>query len=293
MLSGFRDLGVGVGLRPKHYNAFLTQKTQCVSWVEVISENYMNWNLPSKGYRPLNILEKVRSRYDVILHGVSLNIGSTDRVNMNYLKSLKDLIDKIEPAWVSDHLCWTGVQGENYHDLLPLPYTEEVLNLVVSKLHQVQDFLGQRILIENPSTYLQFKNSEMSEIEFLNLLTQNADCGLLLDINNVYVNSRNHSFNPLEYLKALPKDYVCQIHLAGHSNRGTHLIDTHDAPICDEVWELYRWSVSHFKNVSTMVERDDNIPEWEELQSEILKIAQIRKQENEQVLNINSSKEVC
>ncbi len=289
MISGFKDLGVGVGLRPSHYNEFLKQKPQSVSWVEVISENYMDWNNQLKIERPFGILEKIRGHYPVVLHGVSLNIGSTDPINKLYLNSLKDLIHKINPAWVSDHLCWTGVLGENFHDLLPLPYTEEVLNLVGSKLLQVQDFLGRRILIENPSTYLQFNHSEMSEVEFLNLLIKNSDCGILLDINNVFVNSINHNFNPLDYLKAIPIENVCQIHLAGHTDKGTHLVDTHDAPICNEVWELYRWSVTHFGNVSAMVERDDNIPEWEELQCEVLKVAEIRKEENEKVLNSKAS----
>ena len=289
MISGFKDLGVGVGLRPAHYNEFLMKKPQSVSWVEVISENYMNWGEQLNILRPFQTLEKIRNHYPVVLHGVSLNIGSSDPINKNYLNSLKDLIYKINPAWVSDHLCWTGINGENFHDLLPLPYTEEVLNLVGDKLLQVQDFLGRRILIENPSTYLQFKHSEMSEVEFIYLLVKKADCGILLDINNVYVNSINHNFNPIDYLMAIPKENVCQIHLAGHTDKGTYLVDTHDAPICDEVWELYRWSVSHFGNISAMVERDDNIPEWEELQSEISKVAEIRKEENEKAINSKTS----
>lgn len=289
MISGFKDLGVGVGLRPQHYYEFLNQKPKSVSWVEVISENYMDWTNNYKNERPFKVLESVRKNYPVVLHGVSLNIGSVDPINMAYLNSLKELINKINPAWVSDHLSWSGVFNENFHDLLPLPYTEEVLEHVANKILQVQDILGRRILMENPSTYLQFIQSEMSEVEFLNLLVKKADCGILLDINNVYVSSKNHNFNALDYLKAIPKERVCQIHLAGHTDKGTHLVDTHDAPICDDVWDLYRWSVGHFGNRSVMLERDDNIPEWDEVQNEVLKIAEIRKQENEKSFIQNTS----
>ncbi len=283
MLNGFKDLGIGVGLRPTHYSEFLENKPASISWVEVISENYMNWQNQSIK-RPLQKLEKIRKQCPVVLHGVSLNIGSCDPINKNYLTALKDLIHKIEPAWVSDHLCWTGVDGENLHDLLPVPYTYEALNLVADKILAVQDFLGQRILIENPSTYLQFENEEMTEWEFLTLLTKKADCGLLLDVNNIYVGAINHSFNPIEYLKAIPKERVCQIHLAGHTDKGNYLIDTHDAPVCDAVWELYRWVAKNFGNVSAMIERDGNIPEWTELEQEIKKLASIRRKENEPTL---------
>ncbi len=279
MLAGFKDLGVGVGLRPTHYSEFIDEKPKSVSWVEVISENFMDWKNQSIK-RPLQNLEKIRRHSPVVLHGVSLSIGSCEPVNKNYLSSLKKLIHQIEPAWVSDHLCWTGISGENLHDLLPIPYTQEALNLVVDKLHEVQNFLGRRILIENPSSYLQFEQDEMKEWEFLNLVSQKADCGILLDVNNIYVSSINHNFDPMTYLKALPKERVCQIHLAGHTNNGNYLIDTHDAPVCDEVWALYRTAIQYFGNVSTMIERDGNIPEWNELELEIKKLATIRREEN-------------
>jgi uncharacterized protein (UPF0276 family) len=278
MLSDFKDLGIGVGLRPAHYHDFLYEKPDSVSWVEVISENFMNWK-QHKIQQPLQILERIRKDYPVVLHGVSLSIGSCDPINKDYLTSLNELIHKIDPPWISDHLCWTGVQGENLHDLLPLPYTQECLELIVNKLQQVQDFLGRRILIENPSTYLQFAQDEMTEWEFLNLVAKQADCGILLDINNIYVNSINHNFDPLNYLKAMPKNRVCQIHLAGHSNKGTHLIDTHDAPVCKEVWNLYKKAVQLFGNVSVMIERDDNIPPWNELEIEIKKLSTTRREE--------------
>lgn len=277
MLSGFSDLGVGVGLRPTHYSHFMETKPESISWVEVISENFMDWKSQSVK-RPLQNLEKIRKHCPVVLHGVSLSIGSCEPLNKAYLSALKKLITQIEPAWVSDHLCWTGVSGENLHDLLPLPYTEEALYLVVDKLHAVQEFLGRRILIENPSSYLQFAQDEMTEWEFLNTLSQKADCGILLDVNNIYVSSINHNFDPLTYLKAMPKERVCQIHLAGHTTYENYLIDTHDQPVCDEVWQLYRFAVNHFGNVSAMLERDGNIPLWHEMETEIKKLAAIKSQ---------------
>ncbi len=288
MLNGFKDLGVGVGLRPIHYEHFLKEKPQSVSWVEVISENFMNWK-NQKIEKPLNILEKIRKDYPVILHGVSLSIASCDPLNKDYLVALRDLVHKIEPSWISDHVCWTGVSGENLHDLLPIPYNEESLKLIVTKVKQVQDFFGRQILLENPSTYLQFEEDDMPEWEFLNELSKQADCGILLDINNIYVSSINHNFDAMTYLKSISKNRVCQIHLAGHSNKETHLVDTHDSPICDEVWDLYKWSVTHFGHISTMVERDGNIPEWSELELEVDKIATIRKEQDEKELSLKSS----
>jgi len=280
MLTQFKDLGVGVGLRPAHYEHFLSRKPDSVSWVEVISENFMGWEKRAPG-RALQTLEKIRKNVPVVLHGVSLNIGSTDPLNPAYLSRLSELAHRIEPAWISDHLCWTGVSGQNLHDLLPLPYTPEVLSLVRNKLLSAQEILGRRLLIENPSSYLQFEHSEMTEWDFLAELSKTADCGILLDINNVYVSSVNHGFDPLEYLKAIPKERVGQIHLAGHTNKGHYLIDTHDAPICEEVWKLYTWAVDHFGSVSSMVERDDNIPEWSELEMELKRISQIRVEREE------------
>ena len=277
MLTEFRDLGTGVGLRPAHYRQFLDSKPESVSWVEVISENYLHWENRTID-RPIQILEKIRQNVPIALHGVSLSIGSADFTNLSYLKRLKDLTSRIQPVWISDHLCWTGVDGENLHDLLPIPYTEEALNWVVKKIIQTQDFLDRRILIENVSSYLEFSESEMSEWEFLSEVVQRADCGILLDVNNVYVSSVNHNFDPIEYLKKIPSHRVGQVHLAGHSNQGNHLIDTHSEPVCEQVWDLYRWTLKHIGLISTMIERDANIPEWEILEEEVKKISQIREE---------------
>ncbi len=277
MSSFFKDMGVGVGLRPSHHSHFLTQKPSSVSWIEVISENYMQWNNKNFG-KPFQTLSKIREDFPVALHGVSLNIGSTDELDLDYLGRLKSLIDAIEPFIVSDHLSWTGINGNNLHDLLPIPYTEESLNLISKKIEQVQNFLDCRILIENPSSYLEFKDSEMSEPEFIFNLLKKTDCGLLLDINNVYVSSVNHGFDPIEYLKKIPTEKVGQIHLAGHSKINEFLIDTHDSPICEDVWRLYRWYIDQFGTKSTMIERDGNIPEWQELERELLKIGEIQNE---------------
>jgi uncharacterized protein len=204
-----------------------------------------------------------------VLHGVSLSLGSADPLNEDYLARLRALVDRIEPAWVSDHLCWTGVDGVNLHDLLPLPYTEEVLNYLAARIDRVQGVLGRRILVENVSSYLTFAESQISEWEFVAELAKRADCGLLLDVNNVYVSSVNHGFDPLRYLDALPAERIGQIHLAGHSRQGGVLIDTHDHPVCPEVWALYRAAVERFGAVSTMIERDDHIPEFAELVAEL------------------------
>jgi uncharacterized protein (UPF0276 family) len=272
----FPHLGIGVGLRPNHYNVFLDNRPSSVSWVEVISENFMSWQAGGKPARAVQTLERIRRDYPVVLHGVSLNIGSTDALNRPYLKRLKTLIDCVSPALVSDHLCWTGVDGENTHDLLPVPYTEESLALIVRKIRQIQDILGRRILLENPSSYLSFSFSEMTEWQFLAEVARQADCGLLLDVNNVYVSSVNHGFDPMTYLKALPKDRVGQIHLAGHSREGRYLIDTHSTPVCQEVWALYEWTVHHLGRLNAMIERDENIPEWSELEREIQIIRSIQ-----------------
>ncbi|MBL4818845.1 MAG: DUF692 domain-containing protein [Deltaproteobacteria bacterium] len=275
MFKACQDLGVGVGLRPPHYPIFRNKTPDSVSFIEVISENFMNWH-NHKITRPIQMLEQVRQDLPVIFHGVSMSIGSADDLNQDYLRELKNLIQKIQPAWISDHLCWTGVDNKNLHDLLPLPLTQGVLKHVTDKVRRVQDYLGQQILIENPSTYIEFKASDMTEWEFLKELCEKADCGLLLDVNNVYVNSVNHGFDPVEYLKSIPVSRIGQIHLAGHSNQGDYLIDTHDAPVCSEVWELFEWTTKNLGFFSTMIERDGNIPEWEVLEQEVLKIHSIR-----------------
>jgi uncharacterized protein (UPF0276 family) len=215
------------------------------------------------GGRPLAALEQARVRAPVVLHGVSLSLGSTDPLDQRYLTALRALIARVEPAWVSDHLCWSGVGGTYLHDLLPLPYTEEALAHVVGRIAAVQERLGRRILVENVSSYLTYTHSAMPEWEFLAQVAEQSDCSLLLDVNNVYVSARNHGFDPSAYLAGLPRDRIGQIHLAGHTDRGTHLLDTHDGPVIDPVWDLYRQALRRFGRVSTLVEWDDHIPELE------------------------------
>lgn len=267
-------LGTGIGLRPTHYQFVLETKPQ-TPWFEAISENYMGIESGSGG-RPFRVLEKIRQDREIVLHGVSLSIGSIDPLDQGYLKRLKRLVDKIQPAWISDHLCWTGVEGENLHDLLPLPYTEEALSHLVSRIDQVQNFLGRRVLFENPSSYLGFTHSEMTEWEFLAELANRADCGILLDINNVYVSSMNQCFNPYAYLDAIPKGRVGQMHLAGHSNQGKFLLDTHDHPVSESVWDLYRKAIERFGAISTLVEWDAKIPEFSVLENEARRATRIQ-----------------
>jgi uncharacterized protein (UPF0276 family) len=255
--------GFGLGLRSAHYEAVLNEP-HAIDWLEVITENYL---VP--GGQPLHHLERIRERFPMVMHGVSLSIGSTDPVDVDYLAGVRALAARIEPHWISDHLCWTGIDGRNLHDLLPLPYTEEALHSVVARVAQVQDALGQQILLENVSSYLTFHASHMSEWEFLREVAERADCAILLDINNIYVSSVNHGFDPLTYLRSMPKDRVRQFHLAGHSDLGGHLIDTHDHPIVEPVWDLYGEAVALFGAVPTMIERDDNIPPLGELVAEL------------------------
>lgn len=255
--------GFGLGLRRQHYRDVVTTRP-AVDWFEAISENYME-----AGGRPRHYLEQVRTYYPIVLHGVSMSIGSVDPMNFDYLHKLRELAAFIEPAWISDHLCWTGVDRTNLHDLLPLPYTEEALRHVVGRVEQVQDYLGRRLLLENVSSYLSYAASEMPEWEFLAEVAARADCHILLDVNNVYVSAHNHGFDPQRYIKAMPAARVKQIHLAGHSVNGAHLIDTHDAPIVDPVWALYASALRQLGPVATMIERDDNIPPLGELVQEL------------------------
>jgi len=256
-------LGFGLGLRVDHYEAILADRPE-VDWFEALTENYL---VP--GGKPLDYLMRFRERFPMVLHGVSLSIGSTQPLDRNYLAQVKALATRLEPEWVSDHLCWTGIAGRNMHDLLPLPYTEEALANVVERVRTVQDILGRRILLENVSSYVSYRDSRLSEWQFLREVAERADCLILLDINNIYVSSVNHEFDPLDYLNAIPVDRVQQIHLAGHQNHGDYLIDTHDHPVPDPVWELYGAAVRRFGSVSTMIERDANIPPLEELCSEL------------------------
>jgi uncharacterized protein (UPF0276 family) len=257
------SLGFGLGLRPVHYAEILEGQPR-VDWFEAISENYM---VP--GGRPLHMVMRVRERWPVALHGVSLSVGSTDPLDLAYLDRLKTLAERVEPAWISDHLCWTGVNGVNLHDLLPLPYTEEALDHVVSRVAQIQERLGRQILLENVSSYVTFAHSAVPEWEFLAEVARRADCLLLLDVNNIHVSAFNNEFDPIAYLDAVPAERVRQIHLAGHKNHGTHIIDTHDHPVIDPVWTLYGEAVRRFGAVATMIERDDHIPPLAELEREL------------------------
>ncbi len=261
--SAPQGLGFGLGLRTVHYEEILGG-APAVDWFEAVSENYL---VP--GGKPVHMLERIRERYPVVLHGVSMSIGSTDALNMDYLRELKALIARIEPEWVSDHLCWTGVGGKNLHDLMPLPYTSEAVRHVADRVARVQDFLGRRILLENVSSYMTYESSEMDEWEFLAAIANQADCDILLDINNIYVSAFNHGFDPVTYLDRIPAHRVRQFHLAGHDNCGDYIIDTHDAPVIAEVWSLYSAAVRRFGPVATMIERDANIPPLAELVSEL------------------------
>lgn len=258
-MDNFPYVGHGVGLRPPHYGRIL-DRSASADWFEVISENFM-----IRGGRPLLVLEKAREQAPIVLHGVSLNLGGTDRLRADYLDALAGLIKGFEPAWVSDHLCWGSIGGHYAHDLLPLPYTEEALELTASRIREVQDRLGRQILIENVSSYLTYRHSAMPEWEFLTGVAERADCGILLDVNNIYVSAMNHGFSAAEYVAAIPPERVGQIHLAGHSNAGTHLVDTHDHPVPEPVWALLRQALQRCGRVSTLVEWDDRIPEFEEL----------------------------
>ncbi len=256
-------LGFGLGLRTEHYPYILEHKPS-VDWFEILSENYM---VP--GGKPLDHLDKIRNDYAMVMHGVSLSIGSTDPLDSDYLKSLKQLMQRVQPQWISDHLCWTGVNDTNSHDLLPLPYNEATIAHVVDRVMQVQDYLGQRILLENLSSYVTYKSSEMTEWDFFNEITRRADCHILLDINNIFVSAHNHQFDPVDYLNAIDIDRVMQFHLAGHSYNGEMIIDTHDHDVCDPVWALYTTALKRFGAVSTMIERDDDIPEFQQLRQEL------------------------
>jgi len=266
------NLGFGLGLRSEHY-LDLIEHQQPVDWLEILSENYM-----IAGGKPLYYLDKICERYPVVMHGVSLSIGSADPLNQTYLHDLKKLAQRVKPQWISDHLCWTGTNGINLHDLMPLPYTDEALQHLVERINKVQDFLGQRILLENVSSYLTYQHSTISEWEFLSAIAQQADCLILLDINNIHVSAHNHGFNSLTYLAALPAERIQQIHLAGHLNKGDYSIDTHDHDIIDSVWELYAESLRRFGPISTMIERDDDIPPLNILLDELQKARTISAQ---------------
>jgi hypothetical protein len=255
--------GFGLGLRPAHYRDF-ADGPQRVDWLEAISENYL---VP--GGNPLRVLDALRERYPIVLHGVSMSIGSARGLDTRYLKDLAALARRVRPLWVSDHLCWTGVHGRQLHDLLPLPYTEEALRIVVRNVCQAQDALGRRLVLENVSTYAEYRGSTMTEWEFLAAVAEQADCLLLLDVNNVYVSSVNHGYDAARFIDAVPAARVQQMHLAGHTRHATHVVDTHDQAIADPVWALYRRACGRFGHAATLIERDDRIPPLGELVHEL------------------------
>jgi uncharacterized protein len=259
------NLGFGVGLRHQHFRYVLDNWPR-VDWFEVISENFMD-----SGGWPRRVLKQVAERYPVVMHGVSLSIGSADPLDFDYLARLKRLAQEIEARWVSDHLCWTGILGRNTHDLLPVPLNEETLRHIVGRVRVVQDFLERPLVLENLSSYLSFASDTLGEWEFLAALAEEADCRLLLDVNNVYVSSVNHGFDPVAYIESLPHARISQIHLAGHTDCGTHIVDTHDGHVAKRVWELYRLACLHTDGVSTLLEWDANIPEFPVLHAEVLK----------------------
>ena len=256
--------GFGLGLRKEHHADFLNSE-QPVDFVEVISENFM-----ACGGRPMRTLDAVRERHPIAMHGVSLSLGSAHGLDRDYLIELKALANRTNPLWVSDHLCWTGTPGFNSHDLLPLPYTDEALGICAANIAHAQDALERPLLIENPSSYLNFAENSLTEWQFLAALTERIGCYLLLDVNNIYVSSVNHRFDPLDFIAGIPADRVRQVHLAGHSQGPAGmLIDTHDAPVCAEVWALYQCAVQRFGPCATMIERDDAIPPLEDLLAEL------------------------
>ncbi|HXN34071.1 MAG TPA: DUF692 domain-containing protein [Polyangiaceae bacterium] len=262
---GLPDLGVGLGLRTVHY-ARILEARPVVDWFEIISENYMQ-----TAGRPLHYLDAIADRYPIAMHGVSLSIGSTDPLDRAYLSELRALRDRTRARWVSDHLCWTGVAGRNTHDLLPMPYTEEALDHVVGRVRAVQDFLGAPLALENPSTYVEFAGKAMREWEFLARLAEEADCALLLDVNNVFVSAYNHGFDPRTYLAAIPFDRVVQLHVAGHTHHGTHIIDTHIGPVVDDVWRLLGDAWQRAGGASVLLEWDAEIPGFDETHAEALR----------------------
>ncbi|MFL5813346.1 MAG: DUF692 domain-containing protein [Bdellovibrionia bacterium] len=275
MTALFKDHGLGIGLRPQHFSHLKTKPHPSLQWVEALTENYLSWNELPKPNSRRHLLE-IRKNIPIALHGVSLSVGSIGLDRTSYLQSLKELADQVEPLWISDHLCWTTHQGVNHHDLLPLPYTQEAINTVVENVQRAQDQLKRHILLENLSSYVEFASSEMTEWEFLAEIAKRADCGILLDINNVYVSSINHRFDPLKYLSAIPRERIGQIHLAGHSIQDGYLVDTHDAPVCTEVWDLFRWASENLGLASTMIEWDAKIPEFSVLMTEVEKAGAIR-----------------
>ncbi|HEY0013832.1 MAG TPA: DUF692 domain-containing protein [Allosphingosinicella sp.] len=271
---GLPHLGDGVGLREPHFAHLMsTPASQWeAEWFEIISENYMN----NDGWSA-HVLERVRAERPIVMHGVSMSIGSAEPLDLDYLAALKALAERVQPAWVSDHLCWTGIAGLNTHDLLPMPLTEESLAHVVGRIREVQDRLERVLVIENPSSYLQFRSDQMPEWEYIARMAEGSGCGLLLDVNNVWVSSVNHGFDPVAYVEAIPAGHIVQVHLAGPTDCGTYLMDTHDSPVRDEVWPLYALAQTRTGGVSTLLEWDADIPAWPDLLAELAKAKRVRE----------------
>ena len=275
-------LGFGLGLRSQHYD-YVLEHQPAVDWFELITENYL-----APGGRPRAILHKIRANYPIVLHGLSFNIGSNEAPDLHYLAQLKALINDLQPAWVSDHICWTGLHGKTSHDLLPIAYNPETLSQVADKVNRIQDALQQRIVLENPSIYLQFRSASMSEPDFINALTEQTGCRILLDVNNVYVSCFNLGQDPYAHISALNHNCVQQFHLAGHTHNGNHIIDTHDHPVSDAVWELYAHACRHFGETATLLERDDHIPPFPELMDEL----ELARQKQQQALAVTPTQGV-
>jgi uncharacterized protein len=263
--NGFTDYGVGIGLRVPHYRHILDKKP-VVDWFEIISENYM-----IDGGRPLTVLDSILDQYRVVQHGVSMYFGSAEPLSREHLRRLKDLVRRTKTPWLSDHLCWGSVDGTYTHDLLPMPYTFEAVRITAEKIRQAQDFLEIPIAVENVSSYAEYHISEMTEWEFLNEVAEQADCGILLDVNNIYVSSQNHNFDPHTYVNSVPAERVAQIHIAGHSKFEKYILDTHDHPVLDPVWGLYARAIERCGPTATLLEWDDSIPSFDEVHAEALK----------------------
>lgn len=267
-VKSMHNPGLGLGLRSAHFDYILENNPQ-VDWFEIISENFMD-----SGGRPRNILRKLADRYPLVMHGVSLSIGSTDTLNRDYLTKLKALAKEVKPLWVSDHLCWTGVNLLNTHDLLPVVLNEESLQHIIGRIKDVQDYLERPLIIENPSTYLTFNQSTIEEWDFLRYMAEETGCGLLLDVNNVYVSAFNNDFDPVHYIRQLPHDHIIQMHIAGHQHCGDYIIDTHDRNVVEDVWKLFSLAWQLTGGVATLLEWDSNIPDFETYHTELLKSKQ-------------------
>jgi uncharacterized protein len=263
--NGYSDYGVGIGLRIPHYQ-HIFEKKPVVDWFEIISENFM-----VDGGRPLQVLDQILEQYRVVQHGVSMYFGSAEPLNREHLRRLKTLVKRTKTPWLTDHLCWGSVDGRYTHDLLPMPYTFEAAKRTAQKIREVRDFVEVPIAVENVSSYAEYHVSEMTEWEFLNEVVEEADCGILLDVNNIYVSSQNHNFDPLDYINSVPAERIAQIHIAGHSKFEKYILDTHDHPVLDPVWSLYSRAIELAGPTATLLEWDDNIPSFEEVHNEALK----------------------